>query len=107
MVNHGRVLENVSARQRYRKLSQFRSIAEAALWFAETFGLIVDKLVSHTVQSGEEIVISLGDSSPSTSMPPSPPPSSVPDEFCVMQILYLLDRFGVSDEFYHELTQVN
>ena len=24
-----------------------------------------------------------------------------------MQTLYLLDRFGASDEFYHELTQVS
>ena len=29
------------------------------------------------------------------------------DEVCAMQTLYLLDRFGVSDEFYHELTQVS
>ena len=28
------------------------------------------------------------------------------DEFIALQTLYLLDRFGVSDEFYHELTQV-
>ena len=28
------------------------------------------------------------------------------DEFSAMQTLYLLDRFGVSDKFYHELTQV-
>ena len=31
----------------------------------------------------------------------------IPDEFCAMQTLYLLDRFGVSNELYHELTQVN
>ena len=29
------------------------------------------------------------------------------DEFSAMQTLYLLDRFGVSDEFYHKLTQVS
>ena len=28
------------------------------------------------------------------------------DEAVAVQTLYLLDRFGVSDEFYHELTQV-
>ena len=38
-------------------------------------------------------------------------PSTTPegrkvDEYVALQTLYLLDRFGVSDEFYHELTQV-
>ena len=28
------------------------------------------------------------------------------DEAAALQTLYLLDRFGVSDEFFHELTQV-
>ena len=28
------------------------------------------------------------------------------DEATALQTLYLLDRFGVSDEFYHKLTQV-
>ena len=28
------------------------------------------------------------------------------DEYVALQTLYLLDGFGVSDEFYHELTQV-
>ena len=36
-------------------------------------------------------------------------PSTTPerrkvDEYVALQTLYLLDRFGVSDEFYHELT---
>ena len=40
---------------------------------------------------------------PSTASNPSTPDSSDSDK--VMQT-YVLDRFGVSDEFYHELTQV-
>lgn len=28
------------------------------------------------------------------------------DGYVALQTLYLHDRFGVSDEFYHELTQV-
>ncbi len=109
MINHSKMVEDVSVRQWSRKLSSFHSTAEAALWFAETFGLVVDKVVMHTLHSEEEVVVNLsqGHSAESASTPPVHPPSSAPDEFCAMQILYLLDRFGVSDEVYHKLTQVN
>ena len=42
---------------------------------------------------------------PTTCSPGSPGRREV-DEATALQTLYLLDRFGVSDEFYHELTQV-
>ena len=57
----------------------------------------------HTAQMDEALTIPLGGT-------PAPAPDTPlvreVDEFCAMQTLYLLDRFGVSDEFDHELTQV-
>jgi len=59
----------------------------------------------HTIESGETVFINF--STTSESQVPHPPETSrIVDDFCAMQTLYLLDRFGVSDEFYHELTQV-
>ena len=51
VVNGGKMVENVSARQQRRKLSHFRSVSEAALWFANSFGLVVDQITTHTVES--------------------------------------------------------
>ena len=94
MVNTGKSYDDLSSRQKRRKLSQFQRAVDAALWFGESFGLVpVD----------ESLTIPLGDNS--APLPDTPLAREI-DEFCAMQTLYLLDRFGVSDEFYHELTQV-
>lgn len=105
MMNHGKTVEELSERHRRRKLSHFRNVAEAALWFAESFGLVPDKLTTHIATSGEQISVHFGGGT-SHSSPYPTTTTRIPDEFCAMQTLYLLDRFGVSDEFYHELTQV-
>ena len=42
---------------------------------------------------------------PSTSAPTSP--AMPPDGEKVQQVLYLLERFGISDQFYHELSMIN
>jgi len=103
MVNSGKHYEEVSKRQQHR---HFRNTAEAALWFAETLGLIPDQLTTHTTHSGEQVVVNFAENkSPLSAGPAST--THHPDEFCAMQTLYLLDHFGVSDEFYHELTQVS
>ena len=92
----------VSDRQRRRKLSQLKGFTQKALYFAESLGLKPETLLTRSVQTGASVVVNLGDGSSSHGLP-SPPDG---DSCNVMQVLYLLDRFAVSDEFYHELTQV-
>ena len=107
VMNHGKTVEESSEHHRRWKLSHFCSVTEAALWFAKSFGLIPDQLTTHTATSGEQISIHFGEGTSQASQQPIT--TRLPDEFCAMQTLYLLDRFGVSDEFllfYHELTQV-
>lgn len=103
VVNTGKSYDDLGSRQKRRRLSQFKRAADAALWFGESFGLVPAQLTVWTSQNDEAISIPL--SGTSTPMPDTQPAREV-DEFCAMQTLYLLDRFGVSDEFYHELTQV-
>ena len=103
VVNIGSTYDKVGNRQKRRKLSQLQRAADAALWFGESFGLVPTQLTVRTSRSDETIALPLGDTI--TPVPDTPPTREV-DEFCAMQTLYLLDRFGVSDEFYHELTQV-
>ena len=104
LVNKGSPYEDVGAKQKKRKLAQFKKAVDAALWFSESFGLVPTHLTACVSTSDEAISIPLGDS-PTT--PPDTQPTRRVDEFAAMQTLYLLDRFGVSDEFYHELTQVH
>ena len=69
----------------------------------------MESIITKTSNDGHELVIPLGSQQgnhpsiePATSTAPT-------DRNChsnVMQTLYLLERFGVSDEFYHELTPV-
>ena len=89
------------------KLAQFKRAANAALWFGESFGLVPKQLTVCTSMSmsNEVINIPLG-KSPEPPTDRSVQPAREVDEFCAMQTLYLLDKFGVSDEFYHKLTQV-
>ena len=103
-VNVGKVVEHVSVRQQRRKLTQFCDSTEAALWFAESFGLIPEALTVRTVHSEDQITIPLGPHH-SSDITTNATVREV-DEFTALQTLYLLDRFGVSDEFYHKLTQV-
>ena len=106
MVNRGKIYEDVGSKQQRRKLSQFQRAADAALWFGESFGLVPTQLIVRTSKSDEAISVPLGGNI--TPLPDTQlQPAREIDEVCAMQTLYLLDRFGVSDEFYHELTQVS
>lgn len=94
MVNTGKSYDDLSSRQKRRKLSQFQRTADAALWFGESFGLVPVQLTVYTSQIDESLTILLGDNS-------APLPDTTlareihVDEFCAMQTLYLLDKFGV------------
>lgn len=81
-------------------MGQLKSSVKKALFFAESFGLTPEAVVARSVETGAPVEINLSDS-PTTSTE-----TNSADLSKVMQTLYLLERFGVSDEFYHELTQV-
>ena len=109
MANSGKPIDEVSDHQKRRKLSKFKQSATKALWFAETFGLEVESITARTSNDGNELVIPLSSQQgnhPSVVTATSTAPTDRNSHSNVMQTLYLLERFGVSDEFYHELTQV-
>ena len=103
MVNNGKKITEVGRKQQKRKIAHFKTAAEGALWFAESFGLIPECLDVRLSGSEERVKISFTEEQ--LSQPKQPKGRQVDEEIAV-QTLYLLDRFGVSDEFYHELTQV-
>ena len=105
-INFGQVVEHVGVRQQRRKISHFKDATEAALWFAESFGLIPELITAHTIHSQDQLTISLGQDTEVNSAKIQKPSVREVDEFVALQTLYLLDRFRVSDECYHEMTQV-
>lgn len=66
----------------------------------ESHGLRATTVVAET-SDGRQLTIPLSDS-PVTLTEPKRPTADT-----ASKALYLLDRFAVSDEFYHELAQVN
>ena len=100
--NSGRGVDQVAGRQRRRKIIQLREGCKRALWFADSFNIDVVKIVARTKTTNEEISLSI---SSSTDIPTSSQSSQ--DSEQLHQVLYLLDRFAVSDEFYHHLSMVN
>ena len=70
-----------------------------ALWFAESFGFKL-KSIEVESQSGSAITLPLC----TELQPQEDQPSSVDDSEITRATLYLLDKFAVSDEFYHELS---
>lgn len=98
--NRGKSVEDVSPRQARRKVKTFTNFAQQALWFAESFGLVPDYVQVHKAVSGSPLKISMTDDTP---CPPSPPPTE--DDYSkVQQMLYIVDRFALSDDAYHELS---
>ena len=100
--NSGRGVDQVAERQRRRKIIQLREGCKRALWFADSFNIDVVKIVARTKTTNEEISLPISSLS---DIPTSSQPSQ--DSEQLHQVLYLLDRFAVSDEFYHQLSMVN
>lgn len=83
-------------------MTKLTSLASSALEFSKAFGLTTTAVEFHTDTSTSVAV-------PLSSTPATPPPSHDPSSDQrkrATQVIYLLDRSGVSDEFYHELAQV-
>ncbi len=95
--NKGKQVDDISPRHARRKLSDFKTKAQQALFFAESFGLQLESL-RVTTTTGREVTIPFNQASPTTT------PSHTAELDKVLQVLYLLDRFGVGDTFYHELS---
>ena len=98
--NSGKTIEEVSPRQARRKMKDITTFSKQALWFTESFGLVPDYVQMHKAQSGSPVKVTLCENYPT----PSPSAPSENDYAKVRQILYILDRFAVSDEAYHELS---
>ena len=97
--------DEVKGRQKSRKMKTIRTSAEQALSFVKSFGLDVEKLVLTSQKEGK-VIINLTDC-PSISTGTENVEESYTGSESVAETLYLLEKFGVSDEFYHKLTMLH
>ena len=103
LANKGRPVDDLSKRQRSRKLNELKAKASRALFFAKSFGLMPACLELISLNGGPTVTLSLDEKDTHSSSGMISPEDR---EKC-QQILYLLDRFNVSDEVYHELSMVS
>ena len=98
-VNKGKKIDEVSPRQARRKVAHVTTLSKQALWFAHSFGLEPEFVQFRKAATGSSLAVHLSDD-PRSDTPPQP---TEDDKEHILQVLYLLDKFAVSDELYHEL----
>ena len=94
-----RETDKVSPRQARRKVAHVTTLSKQALWFAHSFGLEPEFVQFRKTATRSSLTVHLSDD-PRSSTPPQP---TEDDKEHILQVLYLLDKFAVSDELYHEL----
>ena len=99
----GKKIDKVSPRQAHQKVAHAHAhvttLSKQALWFAHSFGLEPEFVQFRKVATGSSLAVHLSDD-PRNDTPPQP---TEDDKEHILQVLYLLDKFTVSDELYHEL----
>ena len=100
-VNIGKPYDDVQERQRRRKIQAVKEGVKRAVWFCDSFGLDLIS-VAFKSKAGESVCINYDESAQHVNASSDDGSSDVE-----VMILYLLDKFGISDAFYHELSMVN
>ena len=98
-------------KKKSRTLKCFLSRAKTALWFADSFGLNISSMnatkkntgITHSISVAQPGVITQGTDGVNDKGFDALPQS---EKEKVEEILFLLDKFYVSDEFYHEVTMI-
>ena len=125
-INKGKGLMKVQNRQRRQKMAALKENTKEALAFTESYEVDLKSISFETRESQPKMItlnytpatINSGLESSSThntslhstvtsSISNSP---QLPQQNCsqpIAEILYLLDTYGVSDDFYHELSMIN
>ena len=97
--NSGKPLADISEANKARKINEFKSKAETALWFAESYGLTPSYLKLQS-SNGKDIKIDFKATSSSSSYQQLPND----EKQKIKDLLFILEKFNVSESAYRELT---
>ena len=98
MAGNGKSLNQLGKKQQSRKLKFLKGKAECALWFLKTHGLSLTSVKVANDETGDIHSFNFDESNKENCE------VTGNDQKAIEQILHLLDKFCISDEFYHELT---
>lgn len=100
-IGHGKKHHELGAKQKGRRLHLLKSKAQRALWFCKSFGLDLEE-IKFQDNDGAHHSIRYNSSTPSGYKN-----LSEDDKNTIEQLLFLLDKFCVGDEVYHELSMIS
>lgn len=101
--NSGKVFDDLKTRQISRKIRTLETYAQKALWFAESFGIMPEKLICKS-KAGKDLTLNLNTKTSSESS--SFQNLSESEKQKIRQLVFILDKFCISDAAYHELTMI-
>ena len=93
-------------KKKSRTLTAFMSRAKTALWFAKSFGLELQSLTVSELKTGLKHTLTTEGQDPCSESSNGFDTLSEEEKSRVEKVLFLLDKFCVGDNFYHELTMV-
>ncbi|XP_019861583.1 PREDICTED: uncharacterized protein LOC109590077, partial [Amphimedon queenslandica] len=100
----GKSFDDVGKRQQRRKIMAIKEATKKALLFLDSFKIDAQSIILKSQVSKETMTIPLSSSSHTKS---SINTSSCSSENTIDEVLFLLDSYGISDEFYHELSMIH
>ena len=101
--NNGARYDDCNSKSKSRLKSDLKNKMNDALWFAETYGLFPRHVVCESFE-GQKIEIAVGDTQ-TKGVRYSALPDTEKDK--LRQIVYICDKFYVSDSAYHEFSSVS
>ena len=105
-INTGKSVD-VQSRQKRRKLALLKESCYTALRFADTFNIDLLSVVLRTRKNNEIIKIQYQQNNEKEVIPAQTTIVDSSSITTLQQALYLLDKFAVSDEFYHKLAVIS
>jgi len=104
-IGHGKQHHELGAKQQRRRLNVLKTKAQCALWFSKSFGLDLNEIKLQD-QHGKMHKIDYNTPEHSQTNTGGYNNLSENDKTKIEQVLFLLDKFCVSDEVYHELSLI-
>ena len=97
-IGNGKKHHELGSKQKARRLTLLKNKAQCALWFCKNFGLDLEEIKFQDNDGAHHTI---------NYTPSQYKCLSEDDKSRIEQVLFLLDKFCVGDEVYHELSMIS